>query len=73
MGPYDSCVWNCCVDENQLTMLFHVYDLTIAHLSSSAVTEHKNARQSVWFLTPISSHTGKGARVLGHGARFRSK
>ena len=39
MNPYDPCVWNKDVNGEQLTIMFHIDDLLLAHVQESVITE----------------------------------
>ena len=40
MNPYNPCVWNKVVDDNQMTLIFHIDDILLSHRKSHVVTEY---------------------------------
>ena len=74
MNPCDRCSWNKMVNQKQLTVIFHIDDLMMAHLHSSVVTEHVKLLDEVYgSQDPLTVSRGKIHVRLGMTIYFSLK
>jgi len=74
MNPYEPCVWNCIIEGKQLTTLFHIDDLMLAHLQPQIVTEHIKKLDGVYGnQDPLTITRGKIHEYLGITVDFSLK
>ena len=69
VNPYDPCVANMMVDEGQITVCWHVYDLKIPHRDEAIVSEFTMARADEFGPTTTISR-GKVHDYLGMDLDF---
>jgi len=74
MNPYDPCVWNVYVNKKQLTIIFHVDDLMLAHVMPVVVTEHIKLLDGVYGTNdPLTVTRGKVHEFVGMTIDFSLK
>ena len=74
MNPYDPCVWNKMVGNHQMSIMFHIDDLLMAHNKSHIVTLFiKKLEQAYAKRDPLTVTQGLVHEYLGMTIDFRRK
>ena len=74
MNPYDACVWNKMVNENQFTIVFHIDDLLLSHKNPNIVTLYiRKLQQEYGSREDLTVTRGKIHEYLGMTLDFRVK